>query len=193
MTPISPRTRGPASSTKPLQRSSISSYRARKPGQLQRVALIETQQRSADRRCPTSAYAPRPSVGDPPTRTTSGSARSRTVQLGLPARSLSSFGRAGPRYRIGDISITPMVASCDGPRDCFPVGEAAERACAMPRQQPSRPARRTTGSPRPSGSHAARGRRHPPHFRFRGIGRSLGPGSDRPSSAVRVIAMRKEQ
>jgi len=133
MTPISPRTRGPASSTKPLQRSSISSYRARKPGQLQRVALIETQQRSADRRCPTSAYAPRPSVGDPPTRTTSGSARSRTVQLGLPARSLSSFGRAGPRYRIGDISITPMVASCDGPRDCFPVGEAAERACAMPR------------------------------------------------------------
>jgi len=33
---------------------------------------------------------------------------------------------------IGDISITPMVPSCDEARDCFPVGEAAERACAMP-------------------------------------------------------------
>jgi hypothetical protein len=38
--------------------------------------------------------------------------------------------------------------------------EPGNRASALPRQQPSRRARRTTGSPRLSGSHAARGRRH---------------------------------
>ena len=48
-------------------------------------------------------------------------------------------------------------------------------AIPLPRQQPSRRARRTTGSPRLSGSHAAGGRRHPSRYRFPdGIGRPSG-------------------
>jgi hypothetical protein len=61
----------------------------------------------------------------------------------------------------------------------------------MPRQQPSRRARRTTGSPRLCGSHAARGRRHPPHYCFPdGIGRAPQAKSDRPGLADRAIASR---
>ena len=64
-------------------------------------------------------------------------------------------------------------------------------ACALPRQQPSRRARRTTGSPRLSGSHAARGRRYPPRYCFPdGIGRTPQAKSDRPASADRAIASR---
>ena len=43
---------------------------------------------------------------------------------------------------FGDISIMPMVASCDEACDCFPVGEASERACAMPRVRSCRRSRR---------------------------------------------------
>ena len=65
---------------------------------------------------------------------------------------------------------------------------------ALPRQQPSRRARRTTGSPRLSGSHAARGRRHPPRYCFLdGIGRTPQANSDRPASADRAIGSRGNQ
>ena len=61
----------------------------------------------------------------------------------------------------------------------------------LPRQQPSRRARRTTGSPRLSGSHAARGRRHPPRYCFpMAFGRAPQAKSDRPASADRAIASR---
>jgi len=67
-------------------------------------------------------------------------------------------------------------------------------AMPLPRQQPSRRTRRTTGSPRLSGSHAARGRRHPPRYCFLdGIGRTPQAKSDRPASADRAIASRGEQ
>ena len=67
-------------------------------------------------------------------------------------------------------------------------------AMPLPRQQPSRRARRTAGSPRLSGSHAARGRRHPPRYCFPdGIGRTPQAKSDRPASADRAIASRGTQ
>ena len=63
-------------------------------------------------------------------------------------------------------------------------------SCALPRQQPSRRARRTTGSPRLSGSHAARGRRHPPRYCFvYGVG-CPSAQSDGPASAARVTGLR---
>jgi hypothetical protein len=59
---------------------------------------------------------------------------------------------------------------------CFDDGDRRLGTPASPRQQPSRRARRTTGSPRLSGRHAARGRRHPPRYCFPDdIGRPLRP------------------
>jgi hypothetical protein len=43
---------------------------------------------------------------------------------------------------MGDISITPVVASSHEPRDCLRVGRDAGRAIAKPRAQKSRRARR---------------------------------------------------
>jgi len=95
--------------------------------------------------------------------------------------------RVGRTRRRSDPATLALSRKCD---------RAASRAgvTPMPRQQPSRPARRTTGSPRLSGSHAARGRRHPPRYRFPDGIRPDRTGqearSDRPTSVVRVIATR---
>ena len=68
------------------------------------------------------------------------------------------------------------IDECDS--ECPGIGVTAK-----PRQQPSRPARRTTGSPRLSGSHAARGRGHPPRYCFPdAIGRT--PQAKKPEAIV---------
>ena len=84
------------------------------------------------------------------------------------------------------------------PDERFDVLGARRLAIGLPRQQPSRPARRTTGSPRLSGSHAARGRRHPPRYCFPdGIGRTpqaktpeaiVPPGHARDRNARKALA-----
>jgi len=51
----------------------------------------------------------------------------------LRRRTIASLARPPDvRFCNGDLSITPMVASCDATRHRFPVGEPAEHACAMP-------------------------------------------------------------
>ena len=62
-------------------------------------------------------------------------------------------------------AIAQIRACGEGPPDDrFHVLGARLVAIGLPRQQLSRRARRTTGPPRLSGSHAARGRRHPPRY-----------------------------
>ena len=58
----------------------------------------------------------------------------------------------------------PERAARGPPDDRFHILGGRRLAIGLPRQQPSRRARRTTGSPRLSGSHAAGGRRHPPGY-----------------------------
>ena len=67
---------------------------------------------------------------------------------------------------VGDISITPVVASWHEPRDCFRVGRGTGRAIAMPRTQPSRRARGTTAWPGRCASRTARARRRTPRYCF---------------------------
>ena len=97
-------------------------------------------------------------------------------------------------------SQSPRLSSAPAPNRAtratiaFPESDrpdGREPAMPLPRQQPSRRARRTTGSPRLSGSNATRGRRHPPRYCFPdGIGRTPQAKSDRPASADRAIASR---
>ena len=69
----------------------------------------------------------------------------------------------GVHERFGEISITAVVASWHGPRDCFRVGRGAGRAIAMPRHQSRAPATPSTVSiggkgplPHPGGGIARR-------------------------------------